>query len=436
MELSVNKIDNANAEIAATIKAEEIDANIEKIAKQLSKTANVQGFRKGKVPVAIIKKMYGEKLVQDAEGEALRKVLSEGLKELGIDNADIIGEPSITKFDKKENGDIEVTVKIAIKPNIELGDYKSLVDEFEKPTVSDEEVEEKLKEIAEENAELVELPKNRLAKEGHVVNIDFEGFLDGEPFEGGKAEGFDLKLGSGQFIPGFEEQILGMKKGEEKTIKVTFPEDYGSEKLAGKETEFKIKLNAIKDKGKAEINDELAKKLLPGQEDATVEKLKEQLKTQMENEALAKLYNEGKKSELLEKLVEKIDFDLPEFVVEQEIDLAVNNAARDLKEEEIKELQENPEKLKEFREQFREEAKKSVKATFIIDALAKAEGIQVGEQEVMQTIYMEALQSGQDPQKVYEQYQKSGYLPAIQMAMVEDKVLTSLLNDKLKEKEA
>jgi len=433
MSVNVNKIDSANAEISATIEASEIAKNLEKIAKQLSKTANVQGFRKGKVPVAIIKKMYGEKLQQDAESEAIRKVMDEGLKELGVANSDLVGEPSFTKFDKKENGDIDLTIKVAIKPNIELGDYKNLIEEFEKPTVSDEDVEKRLQEIAEQNAELVELPKNRIVKDGHTVNIDFEGFLDGEPFEGGKAEGYDLKIGSGQFIPGFEDQIKGMKKEEEKTIKVTFPENYGSEKLAGKEVEFKIKLNAIKDKGEAKIDDELAKRLLPGQEDASVEKLKEVLKNQMEAEALSKLYNETKKQELLEKLVESVEFDLPEFVVEQEIDLAVNNAARDLKEEEIKELQENPEKLKEFREQFREEAQRSVKATFIIDALAKAEGVEVNEQEVMQTIYMEALQSGQDPQQVYEQYQKSGYLPAIQMAMVEDKVLTNILNSKLKE---
>ncbi len=435
MEINVNKIDNANATIGAVIKAEEIEANVNKIAKQLAKTANVQGFRKGKVPVAIIKKMYGEKLVQDAESEALREVLNNGLKELEVENSELIGEPSVTKFDKKENGDIETEVKLAIRPQIELGDYKALVEEFEKPSVSDEEVEEQLKELAEQNADLKELPKNRVAKEGHVVNIDFEGFLDGEAFEGGKAEGYDLKLGSKQFIPGFEEQLLGMKKEEEKTIKVTFPEDYGSEKLAGKETEFKIKLNAIKDKAEAKIDDELAKKLLPGQEDATLETLKEQIKTQLENEKLAKLYNEEKKPALLEKLVETIDFDLPEFVVEQEIDLLVNNVARDMKEDEIKELQENAEKLKEFREQFREDAVKSVKATFIIDALAKEEGVQVGEQEVMQTIYLEALQSGQDPQKVYEQYQQSGYLPAVQMAMTEDKVLRSILDAKLKKED-
>ena len=433
MELNIKKIDSANAQINATIEAQDVASKTDKIAKQLSKTANVQGFRKGKVPVTIIKKMYGEKLVQDAEGEALREALDKGMKELGIDNSQMIGEPNVLKFDKKDNADIEVEIKIAIKPEIDLGDYKNVIEDFEKPTVSDEEVEERLKEIAEQSAELVEAPEDAQAKEGDTVNIDFEGFLEGEAFEGGKAEGFDLKLGSKQFIPGFEDQLIGVKKGEEKTIKVTFPEDYGSEKLAGKETEFKIKVNAIKVKGEVKIDDELAKKLLQGQEDATVEKLKEELKKQMEAEALNKLYNETKKAELLEKLVDTIEFDVPEFVLEQEIDLNVNNAARDLKEEEIKELQENEEKLKEFREKFREDALKSVKATFIVDTLAKAEDVKVNEQELMQTIYIEALQNGQDPAKVYENYKNSGYLPAIQMAMLEDKVLTKILNSKVKE---
>ena len=144
MEVSVNKIDSANAEISALVTADEIDAKIDKIAKQLSKTVSVQGFRKGKVPTAIVKKMYGEKLVQDAESEALREVMQKGLEELNIDNSQLIGEPAITKFDKKENGDIEVTIKIAVRPEIELGDYKNVVEDFEKPTVTDEELEEKL----------------------------------------------------------------------------------------------------------------------------------------------------------------------------------------------------------------------------------------------------------------------------------------------------
>jgi len=430
MEIKSNRIDGANAEIEAVISMDEINANIEKIAKQLSKTANVQGFRKGKVPTTIIKKQYGEKLVQDAESQALRDVLEAGLDELDIDNGDTIGEPSVTKFDKSDDK-IEVAVKIALKPTIELGEYNSMVEDFEKPIVSDEEVDARIKELAESQANLIEVQEDRATVAGDTAVIDFEGSVDGEVFEGGKAENFELLLGSGQFIPGFEDQVIGLKKDEEGVLTVTFPEDYQAANLAGKEAEFKVKLNQIKVKEEVEINDELAKKMLPGEEESTVDTLKEQVKAQLENEKLTKLYSEELKPALLEKFVESITFDIPEFVVEQEIDMALNNKAREMSEEEINELRENEAKLTELRETFREDATKSVRATFIIDSLAAAQNIKVAEQEIMQTIYFEAMQMGQDPQKAYEQYKEAGYLPAIQMSMVEDKVLTALLNTKL-----
>ncbi|HIP14748.1 MAG TPA: trigger factor [Sulfurimonas autotrophica] len=430
MEIKSNKINGANAQIEATISMDEVNANVEKIAKQLSKTANVQGFRKGKVPVTIIKKQYGQKLVEDAEAEALREVLTKGLEELGIDNASLIGEPTISKFEKGDDK-IEVAIKIAVRPEINLESVKSFVPDFKKPEVTDEEVEERIKKIAENQAPLVDIKRNRKMKEGDTAVIDFEGFVDGKAFEGGAAENFELKLGSGQFIPGFEDQLIGVKRDEEVTINVTFPENYGSDTLAGKDAEFKVKVNGIKVKDEVVIDDELAKKLLPGEEEASLEKLKEEVKKAIEQEKLAKLYNEELKPKLLETLVEKIDFDLPEFVVEQEIDMAVNKKAAQMSEDEIKELRENSEKLQELRESFRDEAVKSVKATFIIDALAQELGIKVEEQEVMQTIYYEAIQMGQDPQKAYEQYKEAGYLPAIQMSMVEDRVLTTLLNEKL-----
>jgi len=430
MEIKSNKINGANAEIEATILRDEVDANIEKIAKQLSKTANVQGFRKGKVPVAIIKKQYGEKLVEDAEAEALREVLSKGLDELGIENDSLIGEPTISKFEKSDDK-IEVAVKVAMRPQIDLGDVKSLVPDFTKPEVTDEEVDARIKEIAEGQAPLVDIKRNRKMKEGDTAVIDFEGFVDGEAFEGGKGENFELTLGSGQFIPGFEDQLVGVKRDEEVEINVTFPENYGSEALAGKDAMFKVKVNGVKVKDEVVVDDELAKKLLQGDEDATVEKLKAEVKKAIEQEKLAKLYNEELKPKLLETMVEKIDFDLPEFVVEQEIDMAVNKKASEMSEDEIKELRENPEKLTELRETFRDEAIRSVKATFIIDALAQDMGVKVEEQEVMQTIYFEAMQMGQDPQKAYDHYKDAGYLPAIQMSMVEDRVLTTLLNEKI-----
>jgi len=432
MEIKSTKINGANALIEATILREVIDANLEKIAKELAKTASVQGFRKGKVPVNVVKKQYGDKLIQDAESEALREVLNKGLEELSIANDQLIGEPNISKFDKSDDK-IEVAVKVAMRPAIELGDYTSLIKEFEKPKVSDADIDARITELAQSQAPLVDVARNRKMKEGDTAVIDFEGFLDSKPFEGGKAENFELLLGSGQFIPGFEDQLIGVKRDEEVEINVTFPENYGGAELAGKDAMFKVKVNGIKVKDEVVIDDELAKKMLPGDKEATLEELKKQVKIQMENEELGKLYNDSLKPELLEIFVEKLSFDLPEFVVDQEIDMALNKKAQGMSEEEINELRENQDKLEELRETLREDAQRSVKATFIIDALASAEKVKVQEQEVMQTIYYEAMQMGQDPQKAYEQYKSAGYLPAIQMSMIEDKVLSQLLNSKIKE---
>ena len=431
MEIKANKINGANAEIEATISMDEVNANVEKIAKQLSKTANIQGFRKGKVPVAIIKKQYGQKLVEDAEAEALREVLSKGLDELNIANDSLIGEPTISKFDKSDDK-IDVAVKVAMRPEIKLDSAESLVPDFKKPAVSDKDVDARIKEVAEGQAPLVNIKRNRKMKEGDTAVIDFEGFIDGKAFEGGKGEDFELLLGSGQFIPGFEDQLIGVKRDEEVEITVNFPENYGSKDLAGKEATFKVKVNQVKVKDEVEVNDELAQKLLQ-KEDATLDALKEEVKKAIEQESLAKLYNDELKPKLLEALVAELDFDLPEFVVDQEIDMAVNKKASEMSEDEIKELREDPKKLEELRETFRDDAAQSVKATFIIDALAQNMGVKVEEQEVMQTIYFEAMQMGQDPKKAYENYKDAGYLPAIQMSMVEDRVLTTLLNKKIEE---
>ncbi len=432
MEFKTNKIDSANAEITATLAQTDIDANVEKLAKQLAKTANIPGFRKGKVPVSAIKKQYGDKLVQDAESEALRDLLDNGLKDLGATNDALIGEPQITKFDKSDDK-IDVAVTIALRPEINIDGYAEIAPETKKPKITAKAITDRIQEIAQAQAPFVDVDEDRALVDGDTANIDFEGSIDGELFEGGAAEGFSLTLGSGQFIPGFEDQVIGMKKGEEKIIKVTFPENYGGEKLAGKDAEFKVKVNAIQMKEKVRMDAALAKKMLPGEEEATMDMLKEKVKEQLEKEELSKLYNEELKPNLLEAFVQKFNFDLPSFVVEQEMDMALNKKAQTMSEDEINELKDNAEKVKELREEFRDDATRSVKATFIIDALAKAEDIKVEENEVMQTIYFEAMQMGQDPAAVYESYKKSGYLPAIQMAMVEDKVLSKLIDAKLKD---
>lgn len=432
MKIKTNKINSANAEIEAKIPKEAVEANIEQIAKKLTKTASVQGFRKGKVPVAVVKKQFGERLVQDAEAEALREVLNKGLDELKITMNSLIGEPNISNFVKNADG-IEVTVKVAMRPEINLDNYSDMVESFDKPVITDEDVNARLEKIADAQGKFVDLKEKRAAQLEDSAIIDFEGSIDGVLFEGGAAKEFALVLGSGQFIPGFEDQVVGMNIGEEKVIKVKFPENYGSDKLAGKDAEFKVTLHNIQEKIKAEVNDALAEKLLAGQDDKSLDNLKSQIKSQLEYEALSKLYNEELKPALLETFVAKMEFDLPEFVVDQEIDVSLNKKASLMSDDEIKELREDAQKLKELRDSFREDATRSVKATFIIDALATAEKIKVDENEVMQTIYYEAMQMGQDPRLVYDKYKNAGYLPAIQMSMIEDRVLTQILNSKIKE---
>jgi trigger factor len=433
MELKASKIDNANAKLEIKISTQEIEKKGEKIAKDLSKTMNIPGFRKGKVPVAVVKQRYGDKIAKDAEAELVREAVDKGFEELDIDKEQMLGEPIFTKYEKKD-GFIEAELEIGFRPQIELEGYEEIIPEVKEPEVSEEEVQKRVEELAKAMTQFVDSDKEE-AQEGDLVVIDFRGVLeDGKEIEGGSAKNFELILGSGQFIPGFEEQVSGMKKGETKTIEVEFPQDYPNKELAGKKAKFDVTLNGIKVKEEVAIDDEIAKKMLQ-KDDATLDELKEEIKKQLKSEKLTKLYNDELKPKLIEKLVEKYDFDLPKNIVEQEIDVQLNNKAASMSEEEIKELKENPEKVKELREELREDAIKSVKATFIVDALAKKENINVEDQEVVQTIYYEALQMGRNPQEILEAYQKQGLLPAVKMAMIEDKLLTHLLNKKLQKEE-
>jgi len=431
MEFNANRVDEANAVISATVTKETIESKLDKVAKQAAKTMNIQGFRKGKVPVAVVKQRYADKLLEDAEGEALRDILSAGLKELNIDNADLIGEPSISKFDKKEDGSIDMEITVATKPNIDLGDYKSLIPAVEDKAVDAKELDAKLEEMAKQVAPLTKIARKRAVKDGDYAVIDFEGFVDGVAFDGGKAEKYALQIGSGSFIPGFEEQVIGMKYEEQKDIVVTFPESYQAKDLAGKEATFKVTLHEIQEKAAAELNDEFAAKMLPAEKEATLDMLKEQISEQMKAEVMSKYYREELKPTYLETLVERIEFALPSSVVDQEINYALNNKVRSMSEDEIKALQEDASKVEEIRAELKVDAVNSVKATFIVDALAKAEGVDVTDQEVMQVLYYEAMQMGQNPQDVLKQYQEAGYLPAIKMSMIEDKVVSKLLDEKL-----
>jgi trigger factor len=425
VKVTVNKVDDANIIVSGTLDAAAIDANVEKLARQAAKEVKVDGFRAGKVPVSVVKQMHGDKLAQDAEGEALRELIDAGLAEAKVNPADMIGQPSFKKYEKTDAG-IEVEVEVSTRPEFDLEGYMDVVPAFEKPKADAKEVDAKLEEMAKEQAPFEKIKRKRMVKDGDMTLIDFEGFVDGVAFDGGKAEKFNLKIGSGQFIPGFEEQIIGMKYDEQKDVVVTFPAEYQSKDLAGKEATFKVTLHEIQEQSEAEINDALAQKLL-NDEKATLAELKEKVTAQIETAALSKVYNEDLKPKMVEALVNKFDIALPNNIVDQEIDAKINAKAQEMDEKELATYKDNEEKINELRDSVREDAVASVKATFIVDALAKKEEITVEDQEVSQAIYYEAMMSGQDAQEVIKYYQENNLLPAVKMGMIEDKLFGKML---------
>lgn len=424
--MNTTRVNEANAQASGNITTDTINKHIDSLANQYAKTMKIDGFRKGKVPISLIKTRYKENLREESRQKSIDEFYVNAIKDLGLEAKDTIGQPLIAKFEENENG-IDIELKIGITPNFSVENIFDCVPKFTLDEITDKQIDERLEQLAKNRAPIQESQATTL-ENGHIAHIDFEGFLDGVAFEGGKAQGFDLTIGSNQFIPGFEDSLIGMKIGEEKTIDVTFPQDYQAANLAGKAVQFKVKLHAIKEKGEVKLDDSFAKALMGDKEENTLEKLKEQIKKDLQQEAKIKLYNEKLKEEVLENIAKTFNFDLPENILEQEMNVLFNNEVSMLKQEEIEELRNNKDKSKELYESQREKATTSVKVTFIVDKLAKQEKINVDDNEVFQTIYYESMMSGQNPQEVIEHYRKSNLLPAVKMAMIEDRVMTHLLD--------
>lgn len=426
--LKVTNIDSANATAQAVIPADTLNQKLDKVTKAASKNLKIDGFRKGHVPASAIKQRYGKQLEEDAQRECVQDILKDILKELKVEPQALIGDPRITKFDKKDEG-IEIEIEVSLTPTIPLDNLEDCIPEVKIPEVTQEDIAKRLEEIASARAPLVGIEDGRRKlKDGEYAKINFEGFIEGEAFEGGKAENYLLKIGSKSFIEGFEEQLIGMKKGEEKEINVTFPENYQAKHLAGKPAVFKVKLLEIQTKGKIEIDDNFAKTLLPDEKDVNVETLQEKIKAQLQSEKKQEIYNNELKEILIENLNKNISFDLPRSIVHQEMDLLFRNSLMSLSQEEQEKLAKEPEELKSKREEQRENAEKSVRVTFIIDAIAKQNKVEIPDSEVVNTIYYEAMAMRQDPKAVFEYYKNNNLIPAVKMAMLEDRVLTMLLD--------
>lgn len=377
MSVKVTKKENSKVELEFVVSKERFNEALDEAFRKNSSKFKIAGFRNGKVPRNVVEKMYGEGVMYD---EAFNIVADEEYVKAVTENSlEVVSHPEVDIKAIGKDKDLKFTVVVYVKPEIELKQYKGLEIEKVETEVTDEDVEHELGHVQDKNARIV--TKDGAVEDGDIAVIDFEGFLDGVAFEGGKAEKYELGIGSHTFIPGFEEQIVGMKAEEEKDINVTFPENYGNADLAGKEVVFKIKLHEVKKKELPTIDDEFAKDV---SEFNTLEEykadIKEKLKTSKEAQAKAE-----KETRTMEKLVEQVEVELPEPMVDHEIEHMVRDFEQNLAYQGLtldKYLEILNMSMDDLKAQFRDNAVKSIKMNLAMEYVVKAENVEVTEEDI------------------------------------------------------
>lgn len=387
-------------QIEFTIERATIEEGLDRAFKKIRGRLNVPGFRKGKVPRKLFNKMYGEEaLYEDALNDLLPRAYQKALAELEDEDFELVGEPSIDIKSMEKDADWEIIAEVPLKPEVTLGDYKNIEVTKQDRTVTDEDVADELEARRQRAVELA--LKDDAAEEGDTVVIDFEGYKDGEKFDGGSAENHSLELGSGQFIPGFEDQLIGAKSGDEKDVEVTFPEEYGAEELAGQDVVFKVVVHEVKEKRVPELDDEFAKDV--DDEVETLDELKDKIRQQLEK-SKDRAATEATDDEAIQKAVENAEVpEIPEAMIDEEVDRQFNLFINNLQQQGISKDQYMSmigTSEQELRNQFRNEADFNVKTNLVLEAIAKAENIDVTTEDIDAEIKDLAEQYGMEEDRV------------------------------------
>ena len=407
MSLKQEKTENKNElKLTFTVASEKFDEAIMEVFKKSAKYFNIPGFRKGKAPFKMVERYYGDGIFyEDAFNDLASKVYDEEIKENKIE---VASRPKIDVVQMEKGKELIFTAIVATKPEVKLGKYKEIPLKKIEYKVTDEDVEHEINHMAEHNSRIVTV-EDRATKEQDIVTIDFEGFVDGKAFEGGKAENHELTIGSNQFIPGFEPQLIGMKLNEEKDINVKFPDEYFSKDLAGKDATFHIKLNGIKEKQLPEIDDEFAKDV---SEFDTLKELKKSIKDKKEEENA-----ERAKHELEDKAVEVVcentKIDIPEGMIELEIDNMEENMNQRLGYQGIN-LEQYLKMLGktelDLRKEYKEQAEKNVKARLVLEQIIKDEKIKEDKKYVKEKMEEMAKQYNKSKEELEENLELKSYL--------------------------
>lgn len=378
MKATWEKIEKNLGVLEVEVDAERVSKALDQAFNKVVKKANVPGFRKGKVPRPIFESRFGvESLYQDAIDILLPEAYSEAVEQTDIFPVDR-PEVDIEQFGKGQS--FKFKAKITVKPEVTLGEYKGLEIPVRKAEVTEEELSAELKRLQERHAELVVIDEQPAA-EGDIAVIDFDGYVDGEAFEGGKAERYSLELGSNSFIPGFEEQVVGMATGDFKDVEVTFPETYHAENLAGKAATFKVKLHEIKRKQLPELDDEFAKDV---SEFETLAEYKEDLKKQLESRKEAELKGE-RENAVVDKAASNAEVEIPDAMINSEVENMVRDFDNRLRQQGMNMdmfLSFSGQTREDLETQMRGDAEKRVRNNLVLEVIAKQENIEVSEEEV------------------------------------------------------
>jgi trigger factor len=398
MKVNAEKIDKYTTVLEIEVDAVKVNKAFERAFQKLSQTVSIPGFRKGKAPRKIIETRVGKDAIkEEALDFAIPESYSAALKEVNIEPVD---RPDLDIVQMEENKPLIYKATVVGKPEVQLGEYKGIKVEKPAPTVTDEEMLEQLHSLQQRHAKVVVMDGAEV-NNGDFAIIDFEGFVDGEAFKGGKAESYPLEVGSGSFIPGFEEQLLGAKAGEKRTVKATFPVEYFVPELAGKEAEFQVTVKDVKRKELPELDDDFAKE---ASEFATIEELKADTRNKLEEKAAARIQREYNDN-VMKQVVDNAEVDIPGVMIDQRSarmlsDFTLNLRQRGLSLEEY--LEHAKTTVSELKEKYNEAAKDAVKRDLVLEAIAKAENVEVTNEDIQAEVERIASMYQTTPKEVLD----------------------------------
>ena len=378
MAVKTEQIEKNLVKLTFEVSAEEFDKAINRAYKKNANRFNIPGYRKGKAPRSIVEKYYTSAVFyDDAINDVLPEAYESALKESELESA---ARPEIDVEEIKAGEPVVFTALVTTKPEVTLGEYKGIeVDKIDY-TVTDEDVDKDIEAARTKNARLITVDDRGL-EQGDIAVIDFEGFTDGKPFEGGKGSGYELEIGSNTFIPGFEDQLVGAKTGADVEVKVTFPEEYHADNLAGKDAVFKVKINEIKKRELPELDDDFASEV---SEFDTMAEYKADVRKKLEEAAENKARSETENA-IIDKAIENAEFEIPDAMMEAQIDNIVRDFSQRLAYQGMNldmYMKYTGQTEDTFREQFREQAKKQIEGSLVLEAIKKAEGIEAGPEEL------------------------------------------------------